>query len=138
MFHVAKHTRNVTGSSTDILEGERGFEEWRSQLNVRWTNNDLGALWQARFIGEFLADAQAPTERFSPGQNGAGSTWLHNATLTYRLTERLGVRLVVNNVFDNRDSARRRAQTLGGTSTLPFSPLDVIGRRYALAISGEF
>ena len=83
-------------------------------------------------------DAQAPTERFSPGQNGAGATWLHNATFTYRLTERIGLRLVVNNVFDTRDNAKRRAQTLGGTSTLPFDPLDVIGRRYLLAINGEF
>lgn len=138
MFHVAKHERDVTGSSTEIFEGERGFEEWRSQLNLRWTRDDLGALWQSLYVGEFLADAQAPPERFSPGQNGAGSTWIHNATLTYRLTERLGLRLVVNNVFDNRDSARRRAQTLGGTSTLPFDPLDVIGRRYVLAINGEF
>ena len=98
----------------------------------------IGALWQAQYIGEFLVDAQAPPERFSPGQNGAGSTWIHNATGTYQLTERLGLRLVINNVFDNRDSARRRAQTLGGTSTLPFSPLDVIGRRYAISINGEF
>lgn len=138
MFHVANHERNVTGGSTEILEGERGFEEWRSQLNLRWTREKIGALWQARYIGEFLADAQAPPERFTPGQNGAGSTWIHNATGTYQLTERLGLRLVVNNVFDNRDSARRRAQTLGGTSTLPFSPLDVIGRRYAISINGEF
>ncbi len=138
MFYVDKHERDVTGSSTEILNGERGFEEWRSQFNLQWTKDDLGALWQARYIGEFKADAQAPPERFSPGQNGADSTWLHNLTLTYRLTERLGVRLVVNNVFDERDDANRRAQTLGGTSTLPFSPLDVIGRRYALAINGEF
>ncbi len=138
MFHVAEHERNVTGSSPEILEGERGFEEWRSQLNLRWTRDDLGALWQARYIGGFLVDAQAPPERFSPGENGAGSTWLHNATFTYRLTNQIGLRLVVNNVFDNRDNAKRRAQTLGGTSTLPFDPLDVIGRRYALAINGEF
>lgn len=138
MFHVARHERNVTGSSTELLEGERGFEKWRSQLNLRWTRDRIGALWQARFIGSFKADAQAPAERFSPGQNGADSTWIHNATVTYKLTDYMGVRLVIDNVFDNRDSAERRAQTLGGTSTLPFSPLDVIGRRFALSISGEF
>ncbi|MEQ8207778.1 MAG: TonB-dependent receptor, partial [Woeseia sp.] len=138
MFHVAKHERNVTGSSTELLAGERGFEEWRSQFNMRWTKDRIGALWQARFIGAFKADAQAPAERFSPGQNGADSTWIHNATLTYKINEAIGVRLVVDNIFDNRDSAERRAQTLGGTSTLPFSPLDVIGRRFALSINGEF
>ncbi len=138
MFHVARHERNVTGDSTELLEGERGFEKWRSQLNLRWTRDRIGAMWQARFIGSFQADAQAPAERFSPGQNGADSTWINNATVTYKLTESMGVRLVIDNVFDNRDSAERRAQTLGGTSTLPFSPLDVIGRRFALSISGEF
>jgi len=137
-FHNARVEREVTEGDLDILTGERGFERLRWQLNLRYSWDRAMLLWQTRHIGSFLVDAQAAPERFAPDERKAPAERLHNATFSYQLTDVIGLRVVVNNIFDNRDGRIRQAASLTGSNTDPFQPLDVVGRRFVFGVNANF
>mgnify|MGYP005852166967 CR=1 FL=1 len=137
-FHNKRVEREVTEGDLEIFTGERGFERLRWQLNLRYNMEQFMFLWQTRHFGSFLVDAQAAPERFAPGEAKADTTRIHNATLSYQVTDNIGLRVVVNNVFDERDSRIRQAAAATGSNTDPFQPLDFIGRRFRFAITANF
>jgi outer membrane receptor protein involved in Fe transport len=138
-FHLSEMERVVAAGAVDILTAERGFERNRWQLNLRYDTDDrFMALLQTQFIGEFKVDAQAAPERFVPGEGTGSSVIFFNLTTGYQLTDTIGLRVVVNNLFDERDGRTRSASALTGSGTDPFQPLDVVGRRFLFAITGNF
>jgi len=131
-FHVAKHEQRVAGGDLDILAGERFNERLQFQLNLRYDYDRFGMLWQTRHIGSHIIDRQAsPTLR---SVDKISATRFHNLTLSYQITDNIGIQAVVNNILDNRDDPLRAANT--GGNNLNFT--DVIGRRFLFQINTNF
>lgn len=133
-FHVAKHEQEVAGGDLDILAGERFNERLQFQINLRYNYDRFGFLWQTRHLGSFVFNKQERDDIRADDQKKVSGVRFHNATLSYQLTDIVGLRAVVNNVFDKRDSPLRAAGR--GGNDLNFT--DVIGRRFLFSVNANF
>lgn len=133
-FHVAKHEQEVAGGDLDILAGERFNERLQFQINLRYNLDRFGFLWQTRHLGSFVFNKQERDDFRPDDQKVAPGVRFHNATLNYQLTDIIGLRAVVNNVFDKRDNGLRAAGR--GGNDLNFT--DVIGRRFLFSVNANF
>lgn len=133
-MHVAKHEREVAGGDLDILAGERFNERLRFQMNMRYQLDRFMFLWQTRYIGGSVFDKQESEERRPADQKKVSSIMFHNATVSYRLTDNFGARMVVNNILDKRDDPLRAAGR-GGNS---LNYTDIVGRRFLFALTADF
>ncbi|MEX2495334.1 MAG: TonB-dependent receptor [Woeseia sp.] len=133
-FHVAKLEREVGVGDIDIQDGEAFNEKHQWQLNLRYNLNALSVLWQTRYVGEHVLDNQAAPELRAPEESKVDAMWLNNLMANYQVNDSIGVRLIINNVFDERDDPLRAA-SLGGND-LGFT--DPFGRRYLLAVNMGF
>lgn len=133
-FHINTLEREIGTGDLDILAGEAFNEKFEFQLNLRYDTGKYGFLWQTRHIGSHVFDAQESPERRPANQSKVDPMRIHNLTFNYQINDYLRARVVVNNVFDNRDDPLRAA-SLGGND-LAFT--DPFGRRYLFGLRAEF
>ena len=133
-FHINTLEREIGTGDLDILAGEAFNEKFEFQLNLRYDTGKYGFLWQTRHIGSHVFDAQESPERRAANQSKVDPMRIHNLTFNYQINDYLRARVVVNNVFDNRDDPLRAA-SLGGND-LAFT--DPFGRRYLFGLRAEF
>jgi len=133
-FHISTLEREVGVGDLDILAGEAFNEKFEFQLNLRYQAGKYGFLWQTRHIGSHVFDVQESPERRAADESKVSPMRIHNFTLNYQITDYLQARVVVNNIFDNRDDPLRAA-SLGGNN-LAFT--DPFGRRFLFGINATF
>lgn len=133
-FHINTLEREIGVGDLDIMAGEAFNERLEFQLNLRYQVDKLGFLWQTRHIGSHVFDAQESPERRAEDESKVSAMRIHNFTLNYQITDYLQARVVVNNIFDNRDDPLRAA-SLGGND-LAFT--DPFGRRFLFGINASF
>ncbi|GAK32675.1 hypothetical protein JCM17846_18750 [Iodidimonas nitroreducens] len=133
-FHINKLEREIGVGDLDVMVGEAFNEKLEFQLNMRYQAEDYSFLWQTRHIGSHVFDAQESPERRLAEESKVSPMRIHNFTFNYQVNDYLTARLVVNNVFDNRDDPLRAA-SLGGND-LAFT--DPFGRRFLFGINASF
>ena len=131
-FYTNKHQQTVNRSDIDVFDGERRFERFRMQLNLRYSVDDLSILWQTLHVSGGVFSNEATDERRDISRFPANR--IHNMSITYQLTDNLRTRFVINNVFDNID-APLLASSKGGNSNL-FQ--DIVGRRVIFGITADY
>ncbi len=138
-LHTSFQGSAVTGVTPQDETGERGFEQNMWQGNLGYQRERLGFFWQTRWLGEGNADNAGGPNQFST--RTYDNLVINNFTTTYQLSEKISLRLVVNNVFDEFPSDSRIAfsgdtSTTGGGNANFFD--DPVGRRYLFAVSAKF
>jgi outer membrane receptor protein involved in Fe transport len=138
-FHTNLQQIAVTGVTPQDDTGERGFEQNMWQLNLGYQRERLGFLWQVRWLGEGNANNSGGPDQAFPLKYD--ELVINNFTTTFELSEKIDLRLVINNVFDEFPSDARIAYS-GDTSTTSGGNAnffdDPIGRRFMFGISAKF
>jgi len=138
-FHTNLQQIAVTGVTPQDDTGERGFEQNMWQLNLGYERERLGFLWQVRWLGEGNANNSGGSDQAFPLKYD--ELVINNFTTTYELSDKISLRFVVNNVFDEFPSDARIAYS-GDTSTTSGGNAnffdDPVGRRYMFGISAKF
>lgn len=138
-FHTSFQGSAVTGVTPQDDTGERGFEQNMWQANLGYNLERLGFLWQIRWLGEGNADNAGGANQAIPLTYD--NLTINNFTAMYQLSEKVDLRLVVNNVFDEFPSDSRIAysgdtSTTGGGNANFFD--DPVGRRYLFGVTARF
>jgi len=129
----------ITGVTPQNDTGERGFEKNNWQANLGYNTERLGFLWQVRWLGEGHSDNAGGANQAFP--LSYDSLAINNFTVMYQVSDKIGLRFIVNNVFDEFPSASRIAysgdtSTTGGGNANFFD--DPIGRRYMFGVTASF
>ncbi len=138
-FHTNLQAIAITGVTPQDNTGERGYEQNMWQLNMGYQRERLGFLWQVRWLGEGNADNAGGPDQAIPLKYG--NLTINNFTTTFELSDRIDLRLVINNVFDEFPGDARIAYsgdtsvTSGGNANFFDDP---VGRRYLFGISAKF
>jgi len=138
-FHTSLQRTAITGVTPQDDTGERGFEQNMWQLNLGYQRERLAFLWQVRWLGEGNANNSGGPDQAFPLKYD--ELVINNFTTTFELSDRIDLRFVVNNVFDEFPSDPRIAYS-GDTSTTSGGNAnffdDPVGRRYLFGISAKF
>ena len=134
-FHTHRNEQSTTDDDLDIFASEGGFEKFRFNLNANYELENLSLFWQVRYIGGGNVRTQSSPEVFEfPTFQ---STNLHNFAARYQITDNIGARFTVQNVFNTLDSPRLQAG-LTDDSGNNGRFRDVIGRRLIFGLNGSF
>lgn len=128
---------SITGFDINPQRGEIGRSKHRFNINTRWNRHELGFLMQTRWIGPAVFNAAQPGLR---DVNGVGAWVVFNTTVNYQLTENVGLRGIVQNVF-NVNAPRGAAldsgdATSNGGQTVYLE--GILGRRFTIAANVKF
>lgn len=136
-FYVHRHQQTINGGDLDIFAGERGMEKYRVQGNLMYASQHLSMQWQSNFVSGGVIDKQATAERRAPGT--FGSFWQHDLSVSVMPTDRMELRFIVTNIFDQTDDARRIAAkttnaVIGGANLFE----NMIGRTFTVGARVKF
>ncbi|MCK0071153.1 TonB-dependent receptor domain-containing protein [Kordiimonas laminariae] len=103
---------------TDILQvvegnplinrvGQAGREKWRGNVDFVYNYDKLRVFWRMNYTGRLDLDVQdrEALTFFDADDNlitGLNDKFIHNATISYQLTEKVNVSAAINNVFDRK------------------------------------
>lgn len=131
-FHTHNRTTQVGAGAPADLAGLAGNEKFRFQVNVRYSVNRFSLLYNLRHTGGGRFSNTATSE--FRDINRFPSVRYHSISMTYRLSDSIQLRAVINNMFDKIDGPRLSA-SIGGNSNR-FN--DVVGRRFVFALSVNY
>ena len=91
-----------TAVNKQLFEG--GQPRHAFNIDARWFYGDLTLNWQARFVGNVLEiTPRLQIETVDNFLNAyAGSTWRHDLSGTYQLTQKIGLFGGINNILDRK------------------------------------
>ena len=128
IINIQEDIRTVLGSSTDFA-GEVGQPEYQANLTFRYSQDKWSAQLAPRFIGKAKWDNDASATRYSIA--GADDTWIVSGGFNYDISDAIGLRLNINNLFDELPSASSIATGNDGV-------YDNIGRFYRVSVAMSF
>jgi outer membrane receptor protein involved in Fe transport len=113
------------------LRGGIGYSKHQATANLTYRNEGLTWQWQAQYLGRTLNDPDAEEGTYEFPEVDAVT--FVNTSLDYQVNDRIGVRLVVDNVLDTKNPFPTPA--LGGTVT--YFP-GILGRNFKFSARLKF
>jgi outer membrane receptor protein involved in Fe transport len=134
VYHLIEFADSPSGTfSGDIQRSDGTFlrPNWETQLQIGWARGGWDARWTWNWQDKtIIRSAGTPVTIEQQNIIGYPDWSLHDASVSYEVTDGLEIVAVVNNVFDT-NYAGERGRLVG-------QYVDQIGRRYSLAIRAEF
>ena len=121
---------NDLGVTTDRTDGTFGDPTFSAQLNLRYTDDDFGALFSTNFRGRQLASRNDDLDIEVRELNRRESYALFNASTWFDVQDNLRFTMAVTNLLD-----RNFQNTYFGTYN---GIADSIGRRYTVSVRAQY
>lgn len=116
-------------SPTDVnnILGELNQPEWIVIPGINWSGDKWSANWSSRYISDqtLFGVGVEDFQNFTPAFTG--EIWLHDASLTYKLSDEARVTLGINNLTDEEPYVRELAE-----------PVSATGREFFLRFSTRY
>jgi outer membrane receptor protein involved in Fe transport len=118
--------------------GSMSYPEWRGNVGITYQLGGFSTTLTSRYIGSQMMDLDTTEEDRYP--NETGSIWYSDISMSYWLTDKMSVNLVVNNVFDKGTPQVPEANVGGANWEYGYTAglFDTIGRYYTVYASYEF
>ncbi len=123
-FRPRRLESSNTGIFVDEQVGEVGNPEKQYYFNVGYEKARWGFDWYARYTGSAVYDLNDTIENSDTLR--VDSHWLHNAGLSFAISDQARIRLALTNVFDEPPPPAA------------FVGYDILGRRYSMMVKWKF
>ncbi|WP_050997977.1 TonB-dependent receptor plug domain-containing protein [Dyella japonica] len=130
--------------------GQYGYQHWRANLGLDWTQGNWGATWGIRYFGSYLDQCWDATTHcnmpnytsvnwgYGTGANRMGAVVFNDAQVRYQLPWKGQVAVGMRNMFDKHPPNSINAYVLGYNSSGSVDPTMDLGRYFYVQYNQQF
>lgn len=130
-LYIDRLQQRVGTGDVNVLRGGIGNSKHQATASATFATDPFSWQVQAQYLSSATFDPNEPAGTRDP--RGVGDWWLFNTSLNWNINDRLGLRFIVNNVFDRNPPFPVPA---GGGTTTYFS--GILGRNFRVGASVKF